>query len=277
MHADFRADLHTHTNCSDGSDDPIALLHLAKEKGLSGLSITDHDTVNAYTPELFAEAERIGLRLLTGIEISSELDKTSVHILGYGFDPKAPTLQLFLKEMQKRRAERNRAILEKLAQRKMPISEQELLDFAYQANAKRTIGRPHIAQLMVQKKYVGSTQQAFELYLREGGLCYTFGVKFTPKEAIEQIHLAKGKAILAHPHFIKSGSFKRKLFDNPFDGIECYYGNLPKELELPWIRLAKEKNWIATGGSDYHGPLKPHISLGASWVGESTLEMLLAH
>lgn len=275
MQSEFRADLHTHTNCSDGCDDPLVLLRLAKQAGLQGLSITDHDTTDAYTPDLFAEAESLGLRLLPGIEISSELNQLSVHILGYGFDVNSEALKKFLIETQKRRNERNRAILQKLAQRKLVITEEELLEFAHQVRGKRTIGRPHIAQMMVKKGYVSSTQEAFERYLREGALCYASGIKITPREAIEEIHKAHGKAVLAHPHFLKGGSFKRHLFDLPFDGIECYYASLPKQLELPWLKIAKERNWIATGGSDYHGTLKPHITLGASWVNEHTFELLL--
>lgn len=274
MTSEFRADLHCHTNCSDGCDDPAVLLHLAKQANLQGLSITDHDTIDAYTPELFAEAEKLNLRLLPGIELSSELDNVSVHILGYGYDLRSESLIRFLEDLQRRRNERNRIILEKLSKRKLPITEQELFDFAYQARGKRTIGRPHIAQLMVNKGYVSSIQEAFQLYLKEGGFCYAPGIHITPEMAIEEIHKAKGKAILAHPHFLRRGSFLRKILAFPFDGIECYYANLAKELEAPWLQIAKEKKWIATGGSDYHGHLKPFIPLGASWVNEQTFHAL---
>ena len=272
MQNEFRADLHCHTVCSDGTDDPRVLLRFAQQAGLQGLSITDHDTMDAYTPELFTEAESLGIRLLPGVEISSEQDEGSVHILGYGYDLNDQSLKEFFVEMQKRRGERNRAILQKLAQRKMPISEEELKAFA----SRRTIGRPHIAQLMVRKGYVQTMRDAFERYLKEGALCYAPGIKYQPREVIDQIHRAKGKAILAHPHFFKKGSFLRKLLDLPFDGIECYYGNLAKELELPWLKIAKERGLIATGGSDYHGSIKPYISLGCSWVSQHTFELLMS-
>jgi predicted metal-dependent phosphoesterase TrpH len=176
--------------------------------------------------------------------------------------------------MQKRRGERNRALLAKLKQRKMLIEEEELLAFARKLEKKKTVGRPHIAALMVQKGYVGSMQEAFDRYLKEGGLCYVSGFKYTPQDAIDQIRQAGGKAVLAHPHFIKKGALLKKLLSHPFDGIECYYANLPKALEAPWLKIAKEKGWIATGGSDYHGTFKPHISLGCSWVGEETFRKL---
>src|SRR5690606_9035228 len=127
----------------------------------------------------------------------------------------------------------------------------ELLDFASRVKEKRTIGRPHIAQLMLIKGYVSSHQEAFEFYLKEGATCYTPGVKSTPEEVIQEIHSANGKAVLAHPHFLKGKTFLRQLLHLPFDGIECYYAKLPKGYELPWVKIAKERGWIATGGSDY--------------------------
>lgn len=271
MHKEFRADIHCHTTCSDGSDSPLKLLHLAKSSGLQGLSITDHDTMDAYNSELFEEAKNLKIALLPGIEISSELDEVSVHILGYGYDLNDRGLKQFLILMQQRRGERNRAILKKLAQRNMHISEEELKSFAIE----RTIGRPHIAQIMVKKGYVQTLRDAFDFYLKEGALCYAPGIKYHPQEVIEEVHKAKGKAILAHPHFIKKGSFLRKLLDLPFDGIECYYSKLAKALELPWLKVAKERGLIPTGGSDYHGEMKPHIPLGCSWVGEAIFQSLL--
>src|SRR5690606_14148259 len=104
---DFRADLHCHSTCSDGSDEPLSLLQLAKQMGLRGLSITDHDTIDAYTPALFEKADALGIQLLPGIELSSEQGDVPIHVLGYAFDLQSIRLKDFLKEMQIRRAERN--------------------------------------------------------------------------------------------------------------------------------------------------------------------------
>jgi hypothetical protein len=276
--SDFRADLHCHSFYSDGEDAPFDLLAKAKAAQLSGLSITDHDTVEAYSPELFDEAKRLGIRLLAGIEVSSELYGASVHILGYGFDLNHPALHAFLKEMIERRRTRNLAILAKLKTKKIAIEEEELISFILKHSKhpgrNRTIGRPHIAQYLLHKGVVSTTQEAFEKYLKEGASCYASGIKFHPKEAIEIIQLAGGKAVLAHPHFMQGGHFRKEILALPLDGIECYYGNLSKELERPWVALAQERGWIATGGSDYHGSFKPHISLGCSWVGEATFNKL---
>ena len=269
----FRADIHCHSNGSDGSDTPLELLDKASRADLQGLSITDHDTILAYTPEFFSKAKELSMQILPGVEISTELDATAVHILGYGFDLSSSEFQQFLENIQNCRNQRNRAILAKLSLKKMTITEEELLLFAQIFEKKKSVGRPHIAHLMVQKGFVRSPQEAFELYLRDGASCYVAGFKSSPLDAIEQIHLARGKAVLAHPHFITNKILK-KLLLLPFDGIECYYGTFSKQQEAPWIAIAKQKKWIATGGSDYHGIYKPYINLGCSWVDGSTFEAL---
>jgi predicted metal-dependent phosphoesterase TrpH len=270
MSPEFRADLHVHTFYSDGTDSPFEVLHKARQAGLSGLSITDHYTIEAYTPELFSCADDLKIRLLPGVELSSEVGDTSVHILGYRIDLNRQPFRQFLAEMIERRTDRNRKILLRLQERKIPITEEELVAYAGRGVSNPTVGRPHIAALLVQKGYAATLQQAFDVYLQEGALCYVPGIKYSPKEVIDEIHRAGGKAVLAHPHFLKRGSFLRELLALPLDGIECYYGTLNKAQEAPWVEIAKEKGWIATGGSDYHGTLKPHVTIGSSWVGEAT-------
>jgi len=269
MNIDFRADLHIHSSCSDGTDSPLKILELAKAANLSGLSITDHDTIQAYTPSVFATAAELGLELLMGVEISSEWQGLTVHILGYAFDR---NLQEFLKEVQERRNERNRRILEKLKKKGIDIDEQELQS----SGPSQIVGRSHIASAMVKKKAVATTQEAYDRYLRDDACCYSPGGKFAPHEVIHAIHREKGVAVLAHPHFMKHGRFLREILCLPWDGIECYYGRLPKEQERPWVKIAKEHNWLMTGGSDYHGSFRPYISIGVSWVNEEMFRKIAA-
>ncbi len=283
--SDFRADIHCHSDFSDGSDSPQALLQLAKKTHLFGLSITDHDTIEAYTPDLFREAESLQIRLLTGVELSTEFESEEIHVLGYGFDLEASSLRAFIQEIQRRRAGRNQKILENLHRKGIFITEEELAQFAgspspkWQENdwfkGKKIIGRPHIAALMMEKGYVRNLKDAFDVYLKQGACCYAPGLKFTPLDAIQEIRRAGGKAILAHPHFIKRGHTQKRILSLPFDGIECYYSMLAKAQEAPWLQLAEKKGWIATGGSDYHGAFKPHIPLGCSWVNEKTFLQLI--
>jgi 3',5'-nucleoside bisphosphate phosphatase len=273
----FRADIHTHSNCSDGTLTPVELVVAAAASSLQGLSITDHDTLEAYSEEVFKKAEEKGILLLPGIEISTRYREHDIHILGYGVDLKDLSLQAFVNEIQKRRIERNRQILLKLANRKMVIHEDELKVYEGLKGGKKVIGRAHIAHMMVQKSYVKSMQEAFQSYLKEGACCFAAGNKFTPAEAILQIHLASGKAVLAHPHFIKSRKLVRDLLEMPFDGIECYYAKLGPDQEKEWVDIAAEKGFIATGGSDFHGEMKPHIPIGCSWVGQEVFFKLLGN
>jgi predicted metal-dependent phosphoesterase TrpH len=244
-------------------------LRKAHEIGLSGLSITDHDTIAAYTPQLFVLADELKIRLLPGIELSSEWEGASVHILGYGIDIHSEHLKSFLSEMIRRRNLRNQAIIDKLKARNIAIEMEEL----YRLSLHQTIGRPHIAALLLRKGVVVSMQEAFQVYLGEGASCYSLGIKYTPSEVIDAIHEAKGKAVLAHPHFTKV-SHLRQLLNLPLDGLECYYGTLHKVQERPWLDKAKKRGLIPTGGSDYHGHFKPHVSLGCSWVDEKTFSLL---
>lgn len=266
----FRADLHCHTNFSDGTLSPIELLDLAKKLELSGLAITDHDTIDAYASAVPAAKER-GILLGTGIEFSCMHKEMSVHLLGYDFLLDSSELREFCQKHQSRRADRNRQILAKLSRLGFHIREEEL------GNQKRTIGRPHIAQLMVEKGYVGSIKEAFISYLGEGKCCYAPGASFSVKETIELIHRAKGKAFLAHPHMLEGAKKIRDLLSLPFDGIECHYAKFPPEKERKWIDLAKEKKLLISGGSDFHGAIKDYIPLGCSWVDEATFHTIFQH
>lgn len=268
----FRADLHTHTHCSDGSLTPEALIQLAVDSKLQALSITDHDTIAAYASAL-PLAQKLGLKLLSGIELSAYYDTTSIHILGYGFDLNNVKLLDVCERLAQARKEGNRMILEKLKRHRFIISEQELMD----TFPNRVIGRPHIAHLMVCKGYVNNIKAAFSHYLGDKGRCSRppLTVLCVP-DAVRLIQQAGGVAVLAHPHRLKNKKLIYKLLDksNNFDGIETYYGLMPTHLEKPIIDLAIQYNLIMTGGSDFHGDLSPHLKLGCSFTCEATFQKL---
>lgn len=272
---DFRADLHCHTTCSDGTVTPKDIIHLAKAKGLSGLSITDHDTIDAYD-EAIPLAKELGIELISGIEFSTIFNEISVHILGYSFDLKNEEIHKLCLKHYQRRENRNKAILEKLASHGMPITEAEVIacTTASSTDSHRIIGRPHIAQAMIKKGYVASVKDAFKLYLGEDKPDYVRGDIISLDETLEVIHAAKGFAVIAHPHLIKNESLVAKLLHKKFDGIECYYSQLQAAQHVRWIKIAKNNQWIMTGGSDFHGDIKPTIPLGCSWVDETTFAVL---
>lgn len=272
----FRADLHCHTTCSDGSFTPEELVRHAKEIGLSGLSITDHDSVEAYVTAL-PLAKELNLPMISGVEFSTIHHGHSIHILGYAFDLHHPVIKDFCEKHKERRLNRNRAILKNLAAHNMPITEEDIEACTREDVLKtnRTIGRPHIALAMMKKGYVASVQDAFKKYLAEGKSCYAQGESFTTQESMDVIHKAKGVAIIAHPHLIDDIPTLRLMLEMNFDGIECYYAKFPLEQQERWIEVAKKKNLMITGGSDFHGSIKPTIPLGASYVGEELFHPLL--
>jgi 3',5'-nucleoside bisphosphate phosphatase len=265
---EFRADLHCHSTCSDGSYSVADLILHAKEKGLQALSITDHDTTKAYETA-FEIAHSKDLILLPGVEFSSSHKNVSVHILGYAFDPFHPVILSLCERHSLRRINRNQAILDRLKTLGMPLVYQDLI-----SSDSYTIGRPHIAQALVAKGYVSSIQDAFKKYLADNKPAYVESSVFSVEETLDVLHQANGFAVLAHPHLITQEKILPHLLEMHLDGIECYYGNFSKGQNQRWIDIANKKGWIATGGSDFHGSMKPLISLGSSYTGEDTFRLL---
>lgn len=268
----FRADLHTHTTCSDGTLTPCELVALAVQTGLKGLSITDHDTIEAYETAL-PEAERLGLELLPGVEFSAKDVRESVHILGYGFALDDEYLLRFCEERLASRRERNEEILRRLSGRGMPVSQEEVEQLTGIAG-KNVFGRPHIAHAMVAKGYVTSPKAAFDKWLGDGRPCYASPLELSVGETIEKIHRAGGRAVLAHPHLLRMKSTVNNVLQLKFDGIEGYYSMAAPSVERPWIELGRSRGWLVTGGSDFHGGNRPNTPLGCSWVDETTFRAL---
>ncbi len=271
----FKADLHCHSYYSDGELSPSEILHLAKKSELSAISITDHDTVDAYTEELFSLAKLLNIKLLPGVEVSSKLDNESVHILGYGFSVLRKEFKDFLTLVQQKRTDRNKEIIKKLNANGFKITEEELFDFASKNGISKTvIGRPHITALLVEKKYVRDSQECFDNYLKDGGPCFVMGSKFSPEQVINELHKVGAKAVVAHPNQLKSRKIVKKLIQMKIDGIESYYSRLLLDQEKKWIDLANANDLIITGGSDYHGTVRPHVFLGCSWAIEENFNKL---
>lgn len=261
------ADLHCHTTCSDGSATPEEILDLAVKMGFKGVSITDHDTVAAYEG-LSDMASARGLEILTGVEFSCTHQGISVHILGYNFNLNADPLLKLIARHKNRREVRNDEILHILKKRGMSV-ELELIEGHMGA-----IGRPHIALAMIKKGYVTTVKEAFQKYLAEGRPCFSPGNPISVEETLEIIHKSQGKAIIAHPHLLKNSKTLQALLQMPFEGMETTYGNFSPEKNKRWHDLAQRKGWLETGGSDYHGTLKPTLSYGASYVDESQFRQL---
>lgn len=276
MAQQFRADLHCHSNRSDGNLTPQQLIDLACKKNLNGLSITDHDTIEAYQ-EAIPTAQSKQLPIISGVELSCFHRQTSVHILGYSFDLNSKIMNDFCAHHKKRRENRLEAILDCLKAIQMPLTINEVLQSSNSLTPPHSIGRPHIAQAMINKGYVNTLKEAFNLYLGEGRSCYVAGEIYSVEETIHLIHQSCGLAVIAHPHLVSDPKILQDLLQMDFDGIEGYYARFPQTAHDRWIKIGAKKGWIITGGSDFHGIIKPAIDLGSSWVNEETFSILFRH
>ncbi len=258
-----RIDLHVHSCASDGSDRPEELIRKAAELGLQGIALTDHDTVSGL-PEFLSAAKEYGIRAVPGVEISTRQYTKELHIVGLFIDPESEVLLKLLEEMRSGRETRNRAILERLAIMGYDISYQELVDIA----GGESIGRPHIAALLLKKGYFTEAREAFERCLKRGCRAFVPRELPSPERAIQVLHEAGGLAIWAHPVSGQSGerTFARKMIRQllPFglDGIEVRYSMFSEHQTKMMEGFAEEFHLLKSGGSDYHGLNQLGIELG---------------
>jgi len=264
-------DLHTHTTASDGTLKPMELVEKAKLIGLEVLAITDHDTITGFHQIDETVYKDPKLLLIRGVEISAEYPTDSLHILGYNFD-NSEKVEKVLNELIEYRNKRNELILEKMNQHGFKLTMEELKEVA----KGKAIGRPHFARLMVEKGYVQSMEEAFQKYLKDGGLFFVEKKRLKPEEAIELIKESGGIAILAHPYqTLHEGKpypiapeietledLIKYLVSKGLDGVEAYYStHLPGQVE-ELLRIAEKYNLVVTAGSDFHGDNRPNIKLG---------------
>ena len=255
-------DLHIHTTYSDGSLTPAEVVWRAVDLGLAAIAITDHDGVDG-NAEAFAQGAQNGLEVITGVEISCDFTPTNVHVVGLFIDPTNEGLAEALADVREYRKRRNPKILAKLAELGMTIDIEEVA-----AKAKgKTIGRPHIAQVMVDKAYVADFQEAFEKYLAHNKPAYVPRRRISAEEGIDLIHGAGGLAFLAHPGVY---ALPPRILDNVvfklarvgLDGVEVYYSDhLPTDTAF-LKRLVDEYDLLAGGGTDFHGAAKPGVEVG---------------
>ncbi|MFC5528995.1 PHP domain-containing protein [Cohnella yongneupensis] len=239
-------DLHMHTTASDGEYSPADLVRKAAPLDLRVIAITDHDTLDGV-----AEAQRIGrevgVEVIAGVELSTKHEGKTIDILGYKLN-KVEELNQLLTRMRRARESRAQVIIEKFAEIGMPIMMDDIMEFSQGG----VIARPHIAKAVVKKGYVADYQQVFDEYLADGKPCAIDKTIITPEEAIELIHDAGGKAVLAHPVYLKDDEFVETLLRFPFDGIEVWHRSHNPEDVSRYKALARKYQILMTGGSDFH-------------------------
>ncbi len=256
-------DLHTHSSCSDGILTPTALVDLAARRHLLAISLTDHDTVAGVAAAAARGAEK-GVQVLPGIEVSSRLDNTSLHILGYGIQYEHPVFLAFVQKLQKARERRNQEMRERFCQLGIPIEESELL-----SQAGDQIGRPHFARLLVKKGICRCPADAFTCYLKRGGPAFVEHERPPAEEVIAEIHRARGLAVLAHPACLDPGleqipALVARLKGYGLDGLEAYYPTHSSKVCRALLTLAREEGLLASGGTDFHGDNHSAAPLGGS-------------
>ena len=256
-------DLHLHTTASDGAMSPSELVKYAKKKGLQAIAITDHDTIEGLEEGL-SEGERIGFEVVPGIEISAEHSPGSMHLLGYFLDFHHPLLKERLAYLQSARAERNPKIAAKLNQLGIKVTYEDVI----RISGGGQVGRPHFAQVLLDKGYVKSFQEAFDRFLKKGAPAYEDKVRFTPMEALHFINEAKGVGVLAHPNTLGTNGYadlERLIFQLKgygLKGIEVYYPEHNGLAVAQYKMLAERHGLLATGGTDYHGLEKDGLDIG---------------
>ena len=264
------ADLHIHTTCSDSTQTPEEVILHAKEVGLNCISIADHDTVDGIDPAIAAGKEH-GIEVIPAIELSTEINKKDVHMLGYLMDYKNPEFVETIHKIQHSRIGRMHDMIAKLNELGVDnITFDEVSEMA----GTKSLGRPHLAHFLVEKGWVKNKQEAFNKYLAEGQAACVPKYKISPFEGIELIAKAGGISVLAHPKFSGVDEHIPAFVEAGLGGLEIYYPNTPPELVKFYEGIVAKHGMVATGGSDAHGDNKKHTYIGRMNIPYDLVEKL---
>ncbi len=243
-------DFHLHSTSSDGVHTPTWVMETAASRGVRTVSLTDHDSTEGFV-EAKRAADRLQLRLVPGLELSTDLGAADVHLLGFGVDIAAKPLQDFLSWQRDGRIGRTRTMVELLHAHGMPVKLERVLEIAGDA----TVGRPHVARALVEAGYVANVQEAFDLWLGNGKAIDVNREKLDPADAIKIIHENGGVVFVAHAIYIADDypSAVKQLAGWGLDGIETFYKHYDAATIAIHCALAAELGLATSGGSDYHG------------------------
>jgi len=265
-----RLDLHLHTTHSDGSCTPTEVIGLAHQAGVTALAITDHD-ITSGIPEAIAAGDQYGIEIIPGVEISSLMGSSELHVLGYFLDWQDTDLNQRFKSLRDSRHHRNPQIVDRLQSLGIDITYDEVRALA----GSDSVGRPHIARALMNKGVVTSAKEAFDRFLGDGKAAYVPRDLPSPADAICWIKEARGLAVLAHPTWVKLtdqplAELVRRLKADGLDGVEVYYSTHAARQTREYLSLAQHLGLLVTGGSDFHGLTKPDIEIG---IGKDSLHI----
>lgn len=255
-------DLHVHTTASDGTLTPSQTVQLAKRRQLKAIAITDHDTVDG-VKEALEEGKRLSIEVIPGVEISANAKTGSLHLLGYFVETERGILKEKLERLKQARSERNPRIADRLNDLGVHITYEEVV----RASGGGQVGRPHFAQVLVNRGYVRSISEAFDRYLAQGAPAYVGKFRFEVKEAMDIVLEAGGVPVLAHPFTMNCAPDEletrvTELVQDGLKGIEVFYPDHTGEQTVQYQRLADKLGLVKTGGSDFHGALIEKAELG---------------
>ncbi len=265
-------DLHTHSTASDGVYTPTELLHKAKEAGLEVMALTDHDTTDGLE-EARQTAQVVNIDFIPGIEINTDISGGEVHVLGYFLEYGRQEFQGVLKVLRDARVRRGQRMVELLNEHGVHITWQRVREIA-----QGSVGRPHVAEALMEAGYVQSIGEAFDKYIGAGCFAYVPRYKLTPVDAVHLISSANGLPVIAHPMEIPGLDELRNwlpdLCKAGMVGLETYYGQYMPVEESELLALAHAYHLIPTGGSDFHGPGIHPTPLGGHYVPIEAVESL---
>jgi predicted metal-dependent phosphoesterase TrpH len=254
-----KADFHSHSTASDGILTPTQVIDLAAANGVRVFALTDHDSLEGIPEARRAAAKHPGFVLIPGVELSTDIEGAEVHVLGYFSyeDLDNPELQAELARFRAGRFERGRLMTEKLAELGVPISWERVLEIAGEAS----VGRPHVAQALVEAGHVKEIKEAFDLYIGRDGPAYVEREKMTPRQAVETLRRFGAPAVLAHPNYIYGNKNPLSMIEPLLEdlkaggliGIEVYYKDYDDAMIAQAAALAKKFDLLPLGGSDWHG------------------------
>lgn len=266
---DRTADLHLHTTFSDGTDTPERLVELVHEAGLSAMAITDHDNVEAIAVAA-TRARRYGVELIAGIEMSASSDGLEVHVLGFFLDLGDSRLHEHLAQQHARRIERVHEMVHRLQRIGVKMTAEEV----FQVAGEGTVGRPHVARILLKHGYVSSLSEAFARYIGPDNPGFVPGSPLTPAQVIRVIRSAGGVPVLAHPVYLKRDTLIEELVKEGLVGLEVYHSGHTPEMVRHYEKMADRLKLLKTGGSDYHGESKEGLPIGVVKVPYALVEAL---
>ena len=267
-------DLHMHSTFSDGTLTPAQLVERAKQNNIEVIAITDHDNVDGLK-EGRKEAEKIGITFVDGIEVSANFQNKDIHILGYFLNLEDEEFLGWLRELQEKRHGRTLEMLKKLSRLGIEISLAEVEDEVL----GNVIGRPHIAKMIIKKGFAATMDEVFDRYLGDGKPAYVPKVGVDMVEVVKKLKANGAVVILAHPHLISHSddtvvNIIDTLVKNGLDGLELYYPNIDTRKKNKLLKIARKRDLILTGGSDFHGLNRAGIDIGIGDISEEVFEIL---